>query len=237
MSDAEAIWRGKSDDDVIEASSRLHEYSPEGQAIILAEAGRRNLNVAPLVAAGARLQSATRAGGGMLPRCDYCGTRILFGGKREGDLRFCNDSCRGAGLLLAVSQLVPDATVNEAVWRVHQGNCPQCGGRGPVDVRVSHRIWSAFVLTTWSNRPRISCRACGRKANVTDSLFSLALGWWAVPWGPIMTPVQIVRNVAALSSHDDDSKPSPGLERLVRLRLAAASVESPPPSQRPNGAT
>lgn len=28
-----------------------------------------------------------------MAKCGYCGTTILFGGKKDGDLRFCNDEC------------------------------------------------------------------------------------------------------------------------------------------------
>jgi hypothetical protein len=58
---------------------------------------------------------------------------------------------------------------------------------------------------------------------MSDALFSLACGWWGLPWGPIMTIVQIVRNFAG--NEADPSKPSPRLEKLVRLRLAGAVVD------------
>jgi hypothetical protein len=56
-----------------------------------------------------------------------------------------------------------------------------------------------------------------------DALFSLACGWWGVPWGPIVTIVQIVRNI--VGKETDPSKPSPQLEKLVRLRLARDLVD------------
>jgi hypothetical protein len=40
--------------------------------------------------------------------CSYCNTTILFGGKRTGDLRFCNEKCAQKGALaLVASQLSP----------------------------------------------------------------------------------------------------------------------------------
>ena len=96
-----------------------------------------------------------------------------------------------------------------------------CGGPGPVDLRISHRIWSALIVSSWINRPRLTCRECGVKANVKDGLFSLVFGWWGRPWGVIVTPVQVSRNVMRVLRCPDDSKPSPELERMVRLRLAA----------------
>ena len=79
-----------------------------------------------------------------MAKCDYCGSTIIFGGKRQGDLRFCNDRCLGNGGLLLVSRQVPENVVHESLWKVHQGRCPKCTGPGPVDVHVSHRVWSAL---------------------------------------------------------------------------------------------
>ena len=66
--------------------------------------------------------------------CAYCNTRILFGGKRDGDRRYCNEKCLHQGLLSdAASQLSP-ADVQAHIFRVHKGNCPKCDGPGPVDM-------------------------------------------------------------------------------------------------------
>ena len=95
-----------------------------------------------------------------MTNCDYCGTGILFGGKREGNLRFCNTRCQQGGVFLALSRQVSDTQVQEMLWKVHQGTCPKCGGSGPVDVHTSYRVWSALVLTNWSNSLQVSCRSC-----------------------------------------------------------------------------
>ncbi len=143
MSQLEEIWRSKSDRQVIDAALCLGESSDEARAIILAEANRRGINYAPLVKATTALRTQPSTG----RRCDYCGTRILFGGKRENELRFCNEDCRQRGVLIAVSRQIPDDTVNERVGRIFSGTCPQCGGRGPVDVHTSYLAWSAVVVT------------------------------------------------------------------------------------------
>jgi anti-anti-sigma factor len=85
---------------------------------------------------------------GLTTNCDYCGTGILFGGKREGNLRFCNTRCQQGGAFLALSRRVSDTQVQEMLWKVHQGMCPKCGGSGPVDVHTSYRVWSALVHMT-----------------------------------------------------------------------------------------
>lgn len=154
--------------------------------------------------------------------CAYCNTTILFGGTRRGDLRFCNAKCEAQGALANVASQLPRPEVERYTARVHGGNCPNCGGAGPVDVHTSYRVWSALALTSWSSRPVISCRRCGTKRQLGDALFSLLLGWWGFPWGVLMTPVQLGRNLLAVLHGPDPSQPSPALEKLLRLKLAAA---------------
>jgi hypothetical protein len=126
-----------------------------------------------------------------MAKCDYCGSTVIFGGKREGELRFCNDRCRARGQMLSLSGQLPESSVQQSLWSVHQGNCPKCQGPGPVDVHVSHWVWSALLLTRWSSTPQISCRLCGTRSQLAGAGFSLALGWWGVPWGFIVTPIQV----------------------------------------------
>jgi hypothetical protein len=168
-----------------------------------------------------------------MARCDNCGSTILFGGRQENGLRYCNDRCARSGALVAISQQIPVGVVEQQVWAVHQGRCPQCGGPGPADVHVSHRVWSALLLTSWNSRPRISCRACGVKGQLGAAAFSLLLGWWGLPWGLIMTPVQVGRNLAAMARPPDPTKPSGQLERTVRM-VMAANVAAP--GETPSGA-
>jgi hypothetical protein len=81
-------------------------------------------------------------------------------------------------------------------------------------------------MTRWSSRPQISCRACGNKSKLADAAFSLVLGWWGFPWGFLFTPVQITRNLAGLlSSSPDPYRPSPQLEKVLKLNLAAKAVQ------------
>ena len=55
---------------------------------------------------------------------------------------------------------------------------------------------------------------------------SLALGWWGIPWGLIMTPVQVVRNVTGLISPPDPIEPSEKLKDFVRLSLVGRVSQS-----------
>lgn len=52
------------------------------------------------------------------------------------------------------------------------------------------------------------------------TLVSGAFGWWGVPWGILMTPVQLVRNLHGIVFGPDPGMPSAGLESIVRRVVA-----------------
>jgi DNA-directed RNA polymerase subunit RPC12/RpoP len=160
-----------------------------------------------------------------MAKCDYCGSTIIFGGKRDANGRFCNQKCQARGGLLAVSRQLPEPGVQEQVWKAHQGLCPKCKGAGPVDVHVGHKVWSALLLTSWSSTPQISCRSCGLKTQLGNAVFSLVLGWWGFPWGLLLTPIQIGRNLYGIANPPDPSKPSAQFEKIVRMNIAAGAIQ------------
>jgi hypothetical protein len=169
-----------------------------------------------------------------MAKCDYCGTTIIFGGERHGNLRFCGKRCVQDGILLTVAKTVPVDVLEQRVNEVHHSACPNCGGAGPVDVHISHSVWSALIMTSWRSSPQVCCRRCGNKEKLRDALLSLFVGWWGFPWGLIMTPVQISRNVIGLFRGPDPAMPSKMLHRMVCLNIAAqlqraAMTQSPPP--------
>jgi hypothetical protein len=92
-------------------------------------------------------------------------------------------------------------------------------------------VWSALFLTSWKSRPHVCCRSCGIKSQLGDAVFSLVLGWWGFPWGFIVTPIQVVRNVVGVARGVDPSKPSGQLENVVRLGIAAQVVQTAPTSE------
>lgn len=134
---------------------------------------------------------------------------------------FCRDSCRVRNPLVQLARQIPQEVVHNTAMTIHQGSCPKCQGRGPVDMHTSHRVWSIFVLTSWSSRPQLCCRSCGVKAKIGDLFFSSVLGWWGFPFGIIITPVQIVRNLAGLVKGPDPLVPSKELENFAQASLAA----------------
>jgi len=157
--------------------------------------------------------------------CDTCGSTILFGGKKNGDSRYCSEKCMASGRVLESASRIPETLVRQKAAAIFEGTCPRCGGEGPVDVHYSHSIWSALITTSWKSTPHIACRTCATKKQALDALGSLLLGWWGIPYGILMTPVQVGRNVAGMFSRRSKGEgPSPELFQQVRLGLAMAAA-------------
>lgn len=159
--------------------------------------------------------------------CAYCKSTILFGGAKAGGLAFCNNECLANGRVVLAAQAIPEHVVAAHARSVHGGTCPVCNeSRGPVEVHTVHKVTSYLVMTSWSSSPRISCAACGRKRQFGALLHSLLLGWWGFPWGLLMTPVQITRNVAGMLRGGNTAEPSPQLQHMIRLGLAAQALRA-----------
>jgi hypothetical protein len=158
--------------------------------------------------------------------CGHCGTTIVFGGKKHAGLRYCNEKCREQGVLNNAAGEVPEEIVIQHALKVHAGKCPKCGGPGPVDVHTSHTVWSAVFMTQWKSKPQVCCRKCGRNAKLGDTLFCAGMGWWGFPWGIILTPIQLLRNVGGLLVSPNPAEPSANLIHFVRLTAAAEYADS-----------
>lgn len=162
-----------------------------------------------------------------MAKCAYCGTTILFGGKKVEDLTFCSTKCLTKGQVALVARTVPDDLVVSQARTVHAGPCPVCNQkRGPVDVHTSHKVASFILMTSWSSNPRVSCRSCGVKAQFGGLLYSLFLGWWGFPWGILMTPVQVTKNIFGMLRSDTSVNPSEQLEQIVRMNIAVQALEN-----------
>jgi len=155
-----------------------------------------------------------------MARCAFCNTFILIGGEKVGDQRFCNAECARKGEFARFAGRVPDDLVHNETLKLHSGECPHCAGIGPVDVHTTYRVWSALVMTQWSSRPVVCCGSCATKRALGDTAYSFLLGWWGFPWGIVMTPVQVVRNIVALVRRPDPSEPTPALKQMVRMQIA-----------------
>ena len=101
--------------------------------------------------------------------CAYCNTTILFGGKRNGDLRYCNDKCQQQGALASVANQLPREQVAAYLGRVHRGNCPQCDGPGPVEV------WGDCLRSVLGRAPSDSERLFGFEGAHRTTVLDM---WW-----------------------------------------------------------
>lgn len=156
-----------------------------------------------------------------MANCSYCDSFILFGGKTDQTGRYCNARCQQAGNLLALSARVPEQEVDRLVQEVFHSSCPRCKGPGPVDVHKAHQVWSALVMTSWSSRPALSCKSCGTKRQIGAVAFSALFGWWGFPWGLVLTPVQIARNIGEMARGASAGNPSQLLQKFVRIQAGA----------------
>jgi hypothetical protein len=153
--------------------------------------------------------------------CLYCSTTILFGGLEVNGQVYCDARCRESARLLQLADKVYPDQVQKKAAEIHRRNCPQCGGPGPTDVHRVFRIRSALFRSRWNSTPLLCCRRCALKAQLGGLGSSLLLGWWNVPWGLLMTPTQIFRNLKGILAGPDPRRPSDELEKLARVGLAA----------------
>jgi hypothetical protein len=159
--------------------------------------------------------------------CEYCGKTYRGGSAVGGKHRFCTHQCRDKGVIL--DQL--DGWSEEDIWQhiddASRGPCPECGADAPIDVHKFHDAWSVILWTSWKTDLKVCCKACGIKEQRRAAIYTGLLGWWGVPWGFVITPIQIVRNIVGMSRKASEI-PSSDFVRLVKLNLAArvAAVRS-----------
>ena len=169
-----------------------------------------------------------------MTKCAYCGSTIIMGGVTQGQQKFCNATCLNNARINLVANNIAPEVLEQKVEEIWRGKCPKCGGYGPVDVHKAHQVWSILVLTRWSSRQFICCRSCGTKQQIVGLLFSGVAGCWGFPWGLILTPVQITRNVIGICGGPDRSSPSSNLRKAVQLKIGsqiyAASQQNKPPT-------
>lgn len=161
--------------------------------------------------------------------CGYCGSTILFGGVRSGDQRFCDRKCaQKAAVTEAVKHLPPHA-IEEAIAQIRRSNCPKCGGMGPLDARRYYQVWSALFMTRWSSTTQVSCHSCATRRSLGAIAYCLLLGWWGFPWGIVMTPTQISRNLRAMRERSTDAQPSLTLRNFAMIQLGTRMASMPMP--------
>ncbi len=152
--------------------------------------------------------------------CTGCNSTIVFGGVKDGPFRFCGRRCHENSWLVRVAAQIPPEVVDAAAKKIHSGQCPECGGVGPVDVHSSHFAWSILVITSWQSTPKLSCRGCGLKRQALSALGTAVVGWWGFPLGLIITPIQLARNAIGMLGGPDAGAPSEELKQFARIFLA-----------------
>jgi hypothetical protein len=156
-----------------------------------------------------------------------------MGGVRDGELRFCNEKCQYNAYLQSVADQIPDHLVEQEVLRVHAGLCPLCQGSGPIEVHVAHKVYSVLLMTSWESQPFVCCKSCGVKKQSLGAAFSFFAGWWGFPWGLVMTPVQVIRNLVGVFKSGDSATPSDDLRRIVVASLAEQLLQQQPQAEMP----
>lgn len=155
-----------------------------------------------------------------MPACGTCNKTILFGGTKYAGRTYCNARCANAAAQQEVAQRdIPPQILAQEIADVHDGPCPRCKKERRVDLYKAHWVWSVIILTRFSTSSVLCCRACGRKHQVYQSLFSLFLGWWGFPFGLIITPIQIIRNIVEFAK-PESVNPSAELASAVQASLA-----------------
>ena len=156
-------------------------------------------------------------------RCAYC-EKFIIGGKKQGSVRFCSDTCYEQGFLAQLADQATPELIVERIQEIRARCCPVCEGEGPLDLYTTHTAWSLIVFTGWRHRPQLSCAGCGRKSIQRGLASTALLGWWSIPLGIVMTPWQLINGFKELSKCRDTSEPSTDLLDQVRLELGAEIV-------------
>lgn len=152
--------------------------------------------------------------------CATCNRSILFGGKRAGSRRYCSKKCFNEDHLGRLADSVPEATVDEVVAQLRHSRCHSCRRESDLEIFKSYTVYSVIVLTSWKEKSGLSCRSCARSRQFKDMMSSLALGWWGLPFGLIITPIILLMDGVALIYNPLRKPPSKALRAHARLVAA-----------------
>lgn len=156
-------------------------------------------------------------------QCDFhsCNNSARWSPVLDGGQRFCSKTCCRNARLMEISEDIPENEIQRRAAQIASGPCPACQlSGGIVEVRRHHRVWSGVYFTRVQERSQVCCRSCGIKANARSMLFSAAFGWWGLPFGLILTPVQILANCIEMFKVRRYPQPSDELVDVARLELA-----------------
>lgn len=157
--------------------------------------------------------------------CPTCGSTVAFGGVKEGNRRYCNKKCYAEDEIGRVAENIPDEHIYQLARSINKGACPNCNAPGPVDIHKSYSVYSVIIYTSWKTHEHVVCKKCALKQQATNLLGSMVLGWWGVPFGLIVTPIQIFGNLFALLRNPGTRGPSKNLMEMARMMLASKVIK------------
>jgi len=152
--------------------------------------------------------------------CATCKKSILFGGERAGSRRYCSKKCFKADALGRLGDSIPESRVDEVAKQLRVSLCRSCHRQNDVEIFKSYLVYSVVILTSWREKPALSCRSCARKRQTKDLIASFLLGWWGIPFGLIVTPIIVVMNGLAMTRNPLNAPPSRALRDYARLVAA-----------------
>lgn len=158
--------------------------------------------------------------------CPTCGLSVLFGGVKDGDKKYCSKKCYEADEVNRIAKHIPEDAVVSLTNKIRNGKCPVCQGHGPIDVHKSYFVYSVIIYTSYKTKEHIVCKQCARKKQLSSLFLSTVLGWWGIPFGLIITPVQIVKNLIALFKNPGEISPTELMTQRIRQMLAAKQMET-----------
>jgi hypothetical protein len=161
----------------------------------------------------------------IMATCASCGNSILWGGVRLNGRRYCGQKCCSQDEFGRLAASIPEQAVKIEAKKIRNGHCPVCSRRGgEIELRKSYKAISYLIMTRWGEYPIISCSSCHRKKILGDLILTLCFGWWGFPWGLIITPVQLIRNISAFATDTKTSEPSQELCAAVRTMMAQTNL-------------
>jgi len=152
--------------------------------------------------------------------CSTCGSSILFGGKKAGSRKYCSKKCLNADEVGRISDSVTDNQVDDLVVQIRGSACPSCKNEGGLEMFKSYFVYSVIILTSWKEKPELSCKPCAKKRQIKDLFASFFLGWWGIPFGLIVTPIILIMNGVALIVDPSKKHPSKAIKERARLLIA-----------------
>lgn len=154
--------------------------------------------------------------------CHTCDAVILFGGETRDGVRYCSRRCAEEAELGRAIEMIPEDVAEREALRVRRDPCPTCGRPGTdVDLRASHRVTGFLLHTSVTSSRQICCRVCGTRSALRAIVHCLVFGWWGFPWGPILTPLYVLRNLLGMIPRLPNRRLRPDFVDAVRLDMAA----------------